>query len=70
MRMNNGTMPFMFNTPCLAVSLFGDLIDLMESFQASGRESLLFHLGLLPTSSKLATVSEALDVAPIKILDN
>lgn len=64
----NGMMPSLFISLQFAVCNCSDLIDLMESSQAYGRETLFTKLGVGPISRKLAIVSKAFDGVPFKIL--
>lgn len=67
-RLNNVILPSMFATLQFAVRNCRDLIDLMASFQASGRKPLLINLGQVPVSSKLTDVNKKFAVTPIEIM--
>lgn len=65
LQIKNGTMSSLFTASWTSVYNAGDLIDLIDSFQAEGSKSLLVKFGPAPISNKLATVNEAFYVTLI-----
>lgn len=58
-------MPYSLTSSQFVVHSYGDLIDLMDSFQVCNSESLLIYLGQVPIWSKFAIFSRELVITPI-----
>lgn len=68
MQIRKSNMLSMFTTWRCSVRNWGDLVDLMDSFQADSMKYLFFKFGLALVSSKFATLQNSFYLIPREIL--